>query len=219
MKIKRVFASLATEFDKLVSKIENHEVAAECAIAEVRQQAARIHTQNKQAKDRLSRLKSRQAQLENKCEQWKQRAIACGPEDREKGLRCVQAMQNTESELQHVHEQIIEAERLGSELQAHLTESEKKLAELQSRKESLTARSARNRIMRTASDEPAVTDTDAVFSRWEQTVVADEYISPGSSDPDADLDREFLSEEDKEELELELDALLSGSQQPEEGEG
>ncbi len=211
MKLKRVFASISGGFESLVSSVENHEAVAECAIKDVRLQTARINAQLQQNRHRVDQLSERENKLSQQKALWKQRAKRSAGDRREQALRCLTAMKNCENELQQVCEQRERAQCLVNELQDHLNEAEQKMLELQTKKDSLSARAARNKVVKSVnSDGCAVEDTDAVFLRWEEKVIADEYGAPRLGSADESLDTKFKSEEQRVSLEAELECLLQG---------
>lgn len=214
MKLKRIITSVSAQFDDLVSKIENHEAVAESAIREARQQTAKIQTQLNVISRRLTGLETRHQTLQQKIDTWKQRAIVSGNDndDREKALRCVQAMKNAQAESEQVLQQIKETTALKAELQMHLQESEQQVIALQSRKESLVARSAKNNVRKFADSEVQQSDLSSVFDRWEQNLAADEYISTSNHSSEDYLDHEFSKDEKQHELEDELEQLLNPEQ-------
>lgn len=214
MKLKRIITSVSAQFDDLVSKVENHEAVAESAIREARQQTAKIQTQLNVISRRYTELESRHQTLQQKIETWKQRAIVSGNEtgDREKALRCVQAMKNAQAESEQVLGQIKETSALRAELQMHLQESEQHIVSLQSRKESLVARSAKNNVKKFADSAGQESDLNSVFDRWEQNLAADEYFSSPNYCSEDYLDHEFIKEETQDELEGALDELLNTQQ-------
>jgi|GEM_PF-3232650 len=209
MKIKRVIASFSRQIDDFVTQVENHEAVAECAIADVRQHTAKIHSQLNQVLGRVERFIQREIELEMQCEKWGVRATACGLENRAKALQCLQARKNTEIEIQQVARQKHSAETLLFELQEQLRHAEQALMELENRKANLSVRSAQNRITKTASIYAANSETtDSVFHRWEEKILADEYVPSGGSHELVGLEAQFSAEENREQLERTLDELL-----------
>ncbi|SMF48011.1 phage shock protein A (PspA) family protein [Alteromonadaceae bacterium Bs31] len=219
MKLQRLFASINGQFEALVNSVENHQAVAESAIKDLRVQTARINAQLKQSQHRLELLLEREHKISQQRELWKDRAKRSAEESREQALRCLSAMKNCEGELLSVEEQRERSQRLVSELQSHLNEAEKKLLDLQSRKDSLSARSARNQVVKAFSQETALTEnTDAVFMRWEEKVIADEYVVPAENlSTDRALDTSFKAQEDRACLEAELDELLGSANKAEQG--
>ena len=98
MKLKHLVASISASFDDLVSKIENHEAIAEVSLQEIRVAAAKIRTQFNITRQRLEYLHNQESTLRQDCERWQLRAVQCAEQDRERALRCVQAMEQCDQQ-------------------------------------------------------------------------------------------------------------------------
>jgi len=216
MSIRRIVTSISSHFEELVNKVENHEAVAECAIADARQYTAKLNAQLQVNRTRNKQLVEREADLELQCQRWRSRARDCAESDREKALRCMQALKTCEQQKKQIAAQREQNESLGCELQTHLHEAEQKLLELQHRKSSLSARAARNNVVKAARREAADGESsDEVFLRWEEKVLADEYAHVALQNPSQDLASSFEMEENRMALEAELDHLLADRNHPE----
>lgn len=210
MKFKALVATFSASFDELVRKIENHEAVADCVIQDVREAAAKIRSQLNLTQTRLRKLQLKEKTLEEEGRRWRERALACREQDEEKALRCMQALKQNETSLENLRHLIRENEQLLTDLESHLLNVEQKLAEIQGKRESLSARSARNKAESSALRSTDPQADEGVFERWETQVIADEYrnSSYSSSNSTADLlDREFRKQEDRASLLAELHAL------------
>lgn len=214
MKLKTIFTSINASFDGMVRKIENHEAVADCVIQEVRQSAAKIRSQLNLAYTRQNIHANKEKQLLDDCRRWRERAIACRKDDEEKALRCVQSLKNAENSLGRLQHQMRENQQLIDNLESHLTEVEQHLAELQNKKESLSARAARNKAASCVQHTSPPAGFDNVFERWETQVTADEYGTVAGAGSSDSLDREFRQQEDKAALKAELNALVDDVQSP-----
>lgn len=208
MKFRRIVTSISASIDDWISKVENHEAVADCAIGEVRQAAAKIRGQLNTVCSRHQHQQREQARLNEECVRWRNRAIACKDSDEEKALRCMQSMHTCKAQLAGVDQQVQESVRLIHELKQHLSEVELKLHELQGKRDSLSARAARNKVAVSSQRCHSESKTEGVFARWEENVVADEYVSAPLC-PTGDLEWAFLASESREALKAELEALTS----------
>lgn len=213
MKLKHFVASISASFDDLVSKIENHEAVAGATILEIRSAAAKIRTQLNITRQRTETLQNQEQGFIEECTRWQARAQQCGSENKERALRCIQALEQAEQQQATAARQLQDNLRLQQELQQHLETVEQRLAELQRKRESLTARAARNKVTRHVENTLPGSDSDAVFTRWEESVLTDEYASLPLTDPapEEELDREFRQQETQTRLEARLAALLASS--------
>lgn len=215
MKLKRLVASISASFDDLVSKIENHEAIAEVTLQDIRAAAAKIRSQLNITRQRLDYLHNQENTLQQDCERWQLRAVQCGEQERERALRCVQALEQCEQQKKALQQQIQENSRLRDELTHHLSQVEQRLAELQLKRDSLSARAARNQVTRHVEKALPGSTPDKIFARWEESVLADEYLTkPHYSDnSDAGLDAEFRKAEQQAHLEQRLAKLIEGKTQ------
>lgn len=213
MKLKHFVASISASFDDLVCKIENHEAVADVTIHEVRAASAKIRTQLNITRQRTETLQNQEQNFIQECMRWQTRAQQCGSEDKERALRCIQALEQSEQQKATTAKQLQENLRLQKELQQYLEKVEQRLAELQRKRESLSARAARNKVTRHVEKTLPGSDPDAVFARWEESVLTDEYASLPLTDaaPEEELDREFRQQETQNRLEARLAALLASS--------
>lgn len=218
MKIKTILTSINASFDRMVRKIENHEAVAGCVIHEVRESAAKIRGQLNLACARRATQSNQEKQLLDDCQRWRERAVACKDNDEEKALRCVQSLKHSEKALATLRQQTGENQRLIEDLENHLADVEQRLSDLQNKRESLSARAARNKVACHVQQHVAFPDHENIFERWETQVIADEYITTPCVNNADSLDREFRQLEDRLSLEAELNALVE-NYKPLAGEG
>lgn len=213
MRFKHIVTSISASFDDLVSKIENHEAVADVTIQDVRAAAAKIRTQLNITRQRTETLQNQEQNLIQDCARWQARALQCGSGDQERALRCVQALEQVEQHKIANARQLQENLQLQKELQRHLQKIEQRLVELQRKRESLSARAALNKVTRHVEKTLPGCDPEAVFARWEQSVLTDEYAQFPLADamPEQELDREFRQRETQERLEARLAELLAGN--------
>ena len=218
MKIKTILTSINASFDGMVRKIENHEAVADYTIQEVRESAAKIRGQLNQACARRATQSNQEKQLLDDCQRWRERAIACRDDDEEKALRCIQSFKNCDKALAALRQQTEENQRLIEDLESHLADVERHLSDLQNKKESLSARAARNKAASCVQQHTPSPDNENIFERWEMQVIADEYITTPYVSSSDSLDREFRQLEDRVTLKAELEALIKNNK-PLSGEG
>lgn len=212
MKLKRLVASISASFDDLVSKIENHEAVAEVTLQEIRAAAAKIRTQLNLTRQRVENLQNQYNDLARECELWQSRALQSNAQDKERALRCIQALELGEQRKSYIGQQIQDQLRLQKELTQHLSNVEQRLTDLQLKRDSLAARAARNQATRYLENALPGFDSDKIFSRWEEKVLADEYgtFSVDNENPKVELDAEFRRIETQNHLEARLAQLLKG---------
>jgi len=219
MKIKSIFTSMNASFEQMAQKIENHEAVADCVIQDVSKSAAKIRGQLHKVKIRYENQLSREKQLLDDSQRWRHRALNCREKDETKALQCMQSLKNTEKSLRQLQTQMKESQRLADDLENNLSNVEQGLMDLQSRRESLSARDARNQAAYHVQKSQPAQSAENIFDRWETRTLADEYASTSYRDGADILDQEFRQQENADELRLELEALtLEDIHRPEPGE-
>lgn len=209
MKLKRLVTSISASFDDLVTKVENHEAVANAAIVDVRKNAARIRSQLNLINKRHQNLITQEQRLQEDGMRWQQRARETASLDKDKALRCVHALEQCEQQAQNLKQQIQETARLKLELNQHLQEVEQRLQDLQIKRDSLHARSARNRALSDMERLRVTEDTDDIFTRWEEKLITEEYhVSLPDATTYSDLETEFNEQEKNQKLNARLDEIL-----------
>lgn len=225
MKVKRLMASVSAGFEDFVTRVENHEAVADCAIDELRKAAARVRVQQARTATQLKRLEEQIGRLEAEAERWRTRALRVadaatvdtsgtggnGVADEAKAIECVRRARRAELEIDALATQRDRYRVLTEELQGRLRELERRLGEAQLRRTALSSRAARARTLRSVERCGPEESLEAVFDRWDTVVIADEYrdgVDPlDGPEPEDMLDREFADEEDLAALREDLAAL------------
>jgi phage shock protein A len=208
MRLKRLFASVSAGFEDFVTKVENHEAVASCAIDELRAAAARVRVQHARLLTQIDRLEAQRRRAIEDEASWERRAVALADQDEAKALECVRRAERSRNRCDALAAQIGEQTRLAEELRERLTDLEARLAEVELKRTALSSRAVRAAALsctRSERDE----SIDAAFDRWETTVLADEYGDAPlhtASDP---LEQELRSAEEQARLETRLAELKS----------
>lgn len=232
MKVKRLMASVSAGFEDFVSRVENHEAVADCAIDDLRKAAARVRVQQARTGTQLKRLEDRIAGLEAEAGRWRERALrvveADAPETgadaaaatpgEAKAIECVRRARRAELESASLVGQRDRYRELADDLQGRLRDLERRLDEAQLKRTALSSRSARAQTLRNAERCGTEESLEAVFDRWETVVTADEYrdgveLLEGAESVDT-LDRQFADEEALAALREDLAALRAGAREP-----
>ena len=221
MKVKRLMASVSAGFEDFVSRVENHEAVADCAIDDLRKATARVRVQQARTATQLQRLERQLADLEAEAARWRTRALrvaeaADGGADpatggEAKAIECVRRARRAEQEAASLTSQRDRFRALADELRGRLRDLEQRLGEAQLKRTALSSRAARAETLRRVEHCAPETSLEAVFDRWETVVTADEYrdgieLVDGAAAVDA-LDRAFADEEELAALRADLEAL------------
>ncbi|MFL0804775.1 MAG: PspA/IM30 family protein [Agarilytica sp.] len=214
MKVKRLVASVGASFEQFVSKMENHQAVASCVIDDMRNSAAKVRIEVNRVDQRIKTFEAQKSKLINDKALWLKRAKqsmgdAVGDE---KALNCIRQSKVIEARLKVVEDQLTQSADLYDSLTHNIHEVESKIETMESRRAMLSSREARANIFNKMQGEGAGLDSDALFDRWEQDVISHEYrdasVIPSASEDGVDrqLEREFESREETEDLA----AILAG---------
>lgn len=207
MKFRRIAATFSAGIEEVLSKIENHEAVAECAIDDLRKAGAQIKVQRSRARKELERL-SEQLDAARQAEQdWQDRALRFAAEDEAKALACLKRGEGQQQRIAELDQQVQAHQELVLELESTLAQAESQLQSLALKKSALTARGARSRSMRKVEAASNCGTVQDIFDRWETQVLADEAVDNVSSEPTDPLEQSLLAEEEQARLRAKLNAL------------
>jgi len=211
--IKRFVATVHTGLDRTLAGIENHEAVVDAALTESRQAVAR-------ARARLARLekdgaeqRNRVAELTTQAELWNERARTVADSDRQKALTCIQRRRQCEHELQNAKSQMQSHEKIIRRVRDSITESTQRVQKLQTQRNEMRSREAAayaGQIVHRLDGRIGV-DVEEAIERWEVTIGQAELLTehyPAANDVD-EFEQSFISTEENELLEVELNALLN----------
>lgn len=208
--LKRIFISMKAQIDNVADEFENHEALAEAAIKDLetlgRKTRVHLHKVHKM-------VVQYQQQLEDLQEQetlWTQRALKAREQDEKKALQCVKRLRSVREQLKHAETLYQQSQTQETKIQGDLNHLQNQLQTLKNKKELLTARENRTHVQQTMENQKATgDDVDDIFSRWESSVVGNEYQTT-----DATAEDEFTAEFEKDEDDVELKMLLDELEQP-----
>ncbi|MBN1671130.1 MAG: hypothetical protein JXR37_08870 [Kiritimatiellae bacterium] len=202
----RLKATVTTGFDSLISRVENHEALVAAAIGETKAAAGKVRVRLQRVRRDTETMRKRIAELEREEEAWRRRAVEAPQDQDERGLECVRRRRRARREREHLAREVDSHVALERQLTADLRKVDERIAQLQRRKNTLSAREYRTRAVRAGELDTRgiVDDIDEILDRWEAKLTEKE---PGTCcDRDA-FEAEYVREEEDAELRRELDAL------------
>jgi len=212
--IRRMTTGIMASFEALVGQIENHEAQVSSAIRDAEVSAARAATQLSRVTKDGAAMRRAAEEHRQKAQQWEERAKACAAADEAKALMCLKQRQLHLSLAAKVEEQSISHSALERQLSADLRDVHEKLMQLKRQRNIMRTRQSRAEAFLTINDTEsrAIGEIDDLFDRWEARISACE-IHSHSSVPSAemDLDQEFRSAEEEQELKALLASLVASS--------
>lgn len=212
--IKRLVTTVHSSVDRTLAGMENHEAVVDAALRESREAVSR-------ARVRLSRLEkdgkqqsNRITELTSEVELWNERARSVAEGNRPKALACIKRRKACEQDLELAKAQALEHGRIEQRVRDSISESTNRVQALQSQRNQMRSREAAAQAGKIVHslDGRLGNDVEAAIERWEVTVGEAELLTdtllPVGVDSD-DLAAEFVTREENEALEDELDILLT----------
>ncbi len=207
---KRLSATLVSSIDQVVGEIENHDAVVQASLNDMRKKVA-------EAKVRLGHVRREDAQLKQQtqdqqqnAQRWRQRAIESAKSDETKALECVRRSQHCQQQAERLNQAQAEYNQTAEKLAKDIETSEQRLTEIKQKLSLMRARqSSSSAINATSKSESNTTQLlDEAFDRWEinisqaeMTIETHEIVDP--------IEREFVSQEQQDELRNTLAELLA----------
>ena len=207
--LKRISTTLFATIDQVVGEIENHDALIKAAIDEQRKKIAAAKVQLGRVKGNEKRLRDQIAQASVNEKKWAQRAVQAANSDEQKALECMQRRQAAQTQIEKLKVMAGEYYCTSEKMAADINRCEEEMKAMIQKHEIMRARQtsadALNVISQTG--ESRIEALDSSFERWEIKIAQNEMTVGSMADVDI-LEQEYISEENKQTLRLELDALL-----------
>jgi phage shock protein A len=201
---QRVKRSFTVSVESLLDRVENQEAVAAAAIRSVEQSTARVRLQRRRAERRVQELELELERVRQQAGVWRERAVALR-QQHERALECVRRGCDAERTGNRIQEQLDAQRDIVERVARDEQELVSKLDDLKRRQTLLGSREARAEALGGAC---CGEDVELVFDRWEARVEERELRADSALEaPDA-LERELRANEERAELERELDRLL-----------
>ena len=212
---KRISATVASSIDHMVGEIENHEAVVEASLEDLQKKIATAKVRLSALNRDKQSLEKKLHDIEEKAKTWKARAVQTASENQDKALQCLSRSKQCEQQSVSMQKSLQEYETAAHKLISDIEQSELKLSDMRQKHTIMRARqstsSALNAANRSCEDNTQKM-LDDTFDRWEVNIVESELAgnsSLSSIDSFADsLEQDFIKQENKTELSMELEALL-----------
>ena len=204
--LKRIFFTLKAQLDEVADDFENHEAVAGVAIKELEAYQGKTRIHQHRLQEMIQQFETKLGDLNKEAETWSARAVKLKEQDEAKALECVKRLVQVQKQMKAIEPELAKAKEQFGQCHKDLSEIQAQLHALHTQKEVLSARQNRIHLqssLRTEHSNPA-TGAQAVFKRWEQSVIGAELT--GSVPPIKDS---FADEFVQEESTLELQILLA----------
>jgi phage shock protein A len=210
--LKRFVTTVHASVDRTLAGIENHEAVVDAALTESRQAVARARVRLARLEKDGAEQRNRVTELVTQIELWNERARSVATTDREKALACIQRRRHCEQELHSAKAQMHEHEKIIKRVRDSISESSGRVQTLQAQRNQMRSREAAahagqivHKLEGRVGD-----DVEAAIERWEVSVGQAELLTehyPLTESYD-ELAESFISEEENNLLETELEMLL-----------
>lgn len=211
--LKRIATSVHRGVDRTVSSMENHEAVVDATLRASREALMRAKLRLAKLEKDGRQLQDRVTELGSEIELWTERAQDCADNNRQKALACLQRKKQREQELQHTSEQLTHHEQVLKGVRSSIDESANRVEALQIQRNHMRSREAAAQagaIVHTI-DDPLRSDVESAIERWEIKVGQSEILNDSYStiySAADELAEEFVTTEENQLLETELDELL-----------
>lgn len=211
---KRLSATLVSRIDQVVGEIENHDAVIQATLNDMRKKVAEAKVRLSQVHREKEHLQQQGQELLENVRRWQQRAIECAETDEAKALECVSRSRFCEQKEAKLRQAINQYRLTADKLEQDIESSEQRLAEMKQKLTLMRARQSTSSAVSATSETNHHVENrlDETFDRWEINISQAEMIAdlPESTDL---LERDFINQEQEENLRQELDILLAREEQ------
>lgn len=213
--LKRLSTTLISRIDRVVTEIENHDAVIQAALNEMNSKMAKAKIALNQACRERDRIKTELETQQSNVHRWQERAIICAKTDESKALECLRRSHKSRDRAAGLQKSLNEYARSIEKMTGNIQSSAQRLNEMKQRLTLMRAKQATNKtdatIHSTCGDaESIVEDT---FNRWEMHLNHDDIPFDCAIDDVDELEHEFITQEQQNDLRNELTALLTREKQ------
>lgn len=207
---KRLSATLVSSIDQVVGEIENHDAVIQASLNDMRKNVAEAKVRLGHVRREEERLKQQIQEQQQNEQRWRQRAVECAKRDEAKALECVRRSQHCQQHAKRLTQAQTQYEQTAEKLARDIETSEQHLAEIKQKLTLMRARkSTSSAISATSKPENDSTQLlDETFDRWEINISQAE-MAIDTHDIIDPIEREFITQEQQDELRNELAELLA----------
>ncbi len=211
---KRISATVSASVDQAVSRVENHDAIIEASIKETRQAAARTRVHLTRVQRDGENLQQKREKTKQDITLWTDRAMSVAESDQEKALQCLKQKKHCETTLDNLQQSFRKYEEVEKNVRENLTKIESRITDMSQQRNAMRSRQSAAEAMRVIShlEGGAQSEIEDTFDRWEISLAETEITVEQASTTNV-LEYEFLQQEEKDSLKMELEALLHNKEQ------
>ncbi len=211
---KRLSATLVSRLDQVVGEIENHDAVIQATLNDMRKKVAEAKLRLGQVRSEEQQLKQQiQAQKENTV-LWRKRAIECAKTDEAKALECVSRSRQCHLKINNLEKALAQYVQTADKLACDIETSEQRLAGMKQKLTLMRARQSTSCALDATNEVNSSSETllDESFNRWEISISQAEITTDSCDNSDV-MERDFIAQEQQEELQKELAEILAEEEQ------
>ncbi|MDR4519950.1 MAG: PspA/IM30 family protein [Nitrosomonas sp.] len=213
--LKRLSTTLISRIDRVVTEIENHDAVIQAALNEMNSKMAKAKIALNQACHERDRIKAELETQHNNIQRWQERAIISAKTDESKALECLRRSHKSRDRVAVLQKSLDAYARSIEKMTGNIQSSAQRLNEMKQRLTLMRAKQATSRTDATVHSscgdaESIVEDT---FNRWEMHLNHDDIPLDCTTEDIDELEHEFITQEQQNDLRSELTALLTREKQ------
>jgi len=215
---KRLSTTLVSRLDKVVGEIENHDAVIQVTLNEMRKKVAEAKVRLDQVRNEEQQLKQQILTQKENITLWQKRAVECAKTDEAKALECVSRSRQCQQKINSLERSLAQYTQTADKLARDIETSEQRLIKMKQKLTLMRARQSTSCALEATNEINSHSETllDESFDRWEinisQTEMSTAEMSTDSCEKIDLLERDFIAQEQQEELQKELEILLAAEE-------
>lgn len=207
---KRLSTTLISRFDQVVTEIENHDAIIQASLTEMSGKIAKAKIALNRACREGERLKTEITENRNNVQRWRERAVSCGKTDEPKALECLRRAHRCQDQAEALQKTLDGYQHSIETMTRNIQSSEQQLTEMKQKLTLMRAKQATSKVNATVSTRNSDMESmlEETFNRWEMNLHCDD-IPLGCPDAMDPIEREFVTQEEQNDLRNELTSLLA----------
>ena len=208
--LHRISSTISAKVDQAITRVENHDAIIQAAIKRTQSNAATARVRMARVKKDGDALRNKRESLNQAVEDWTRRAREVAEDDKTTALECVRRLRLVKAQLAQVTQSLGQHSELEKQVERTLHDLHDRLAEMNQQRNMLRSRESVADALRVINELDGVGnhDIEDTFERWEVMITEVEFDGTLPAQVD-DLEKRFIHEEDRAELEADLQLLLS----------
>jgi len=208
--LHRISSTITAKVDQAITRVENHDAIIQAAIKRTQANAATARVRLARVKKDGNALRSKHKTLQQAAYDWTRRARETAEGDKTTALECVRRLRLAKEQLAHVATSLGQHQELEKQVNRTLLDLHERLGEMNQQRNMLRSRESVADAMRVINELDGIGnhDIEDTFERWEVMITEVEFDGSLPSQID-DLEARFINDEDRVELEADLELLLS----------